>query len=350
MNKPKELVDYSQILSLVENSRSMVDSIKYLKNFTKQLEEADRLYAERLMEQMKEEEEFRIKELAEIAKRDREFVERLQKEQEQAEQTRRTQQKKLTVRKKSHMRNISGASATRPSVSGKRKKVAIDVKLGERIKCHDGIKGIVKFLGFVHFTNVPMVGIIVTDGQGDGDGSWDNHKYFETKPGKGKFCSHPEISHVYRNRASDGKEEKLRYSPPKNNEANSPGSMLGSPVFSIRESQAEDVRPSFTKKQLLTMNTEAQIELAMQLSADTGANFTNDNAYNPSSVPIQEEEFGHSDKNKKKEMYKEREQKRLFREGSVHILNGLLDSIDDEQQKKQVFDQFVRNRSVALAE
>jgi len=368
-----------------EKITSMANSIAYLKNFTKQLEQADRLYAERLQEEMEHEEQLRIRELAEIAKRDREFVERLQEESKKAEETRKTQQKQLLVSKrKKHMRNLSGQSACRASVSGKRKKVAIDVKVGERIKCHDGVKGVVKFMDFVHFTNVPMIGIIVIDGEGDCDGSWDNHTYFQTKPGKGRFCSHPEISHVYRHRASDGKEEKLRYSPnpqsPQVKQFIDDGipamdSNYNSPGLSIIRTTEKN--EAFTEKALLKMNTDAQIELAMQLSANTGQNFTNSSAWAPdsSAVPVKQtnQVSGHNPASsspnppirselgwdqpgfnevqvEKKKMYRRKEENRLFREGSVQILNGLLDSIDDEDQKKQVFDQFVRNRSVALAE
>merc|ERR1712141_971866 len=91
-----------------------------------------------------------------------------------------------------------------------------------------------------------MVGIEVIEGEGgDNDGSKNGQRYFRCPPGTGLFVTLQEISHVYKIRQKDGREEKQRFSA---------NEFVQNCSNSLRESQGsnsstptEPVRQTFTQ-------------------------------------------------------------------------------------------------------
>eukprot|EP00493_Phyllostaurus_siculus_P026951 UN27297 len=125
-----------------------------------------------------------------------------------------------------------------------------------------------------------MVGIeIIGDGKGNTNGTRDGKSYFGCKQNRGRFVSYSQISHVYRRRKKDGKEEKLRFSCHKEVSA----------TLSMEDTTPTQVRPSYTKRELSKMTTEHQIELAMKMSVGNSPiakQFADPDDWNPITVDI----------------------------------------------------------------
>jgi len=337
-----------EVLAAEESGRKKLFDLTtandYLEKFNRQqvkmLEEADHAYAESLYEQEKREQEMRIKEMAEIAKRDeqmaRELAEKL--ECQEKERMARNTQLKISPDRSIRSSSVEPQPTLTKMATARKKKMATHVDLGEQIKLHNGVKGQVRFVGIVHWTNQEMVGIELIDGDvGDTDGSRDGKTYFKCHKKGGMFITYPQISHVYRKRAKDGKLEKCRFS--RNEEvANLSFDEPDSPV-----------RPSYTRKQLVSMSTEAQIQLAMKMSVGGSNSLYKGEFVDPDAWSPMTSDDLKAESEKKKSKYKKKEKDRLMRHASVHILNGILDTIEDENVQQQVFDEFVRDRKASGA-
>eukprot|EP00494_Astrolonche_serrata_P023958 UN24216 len=191
---------------IVEKDKDISNMKNYLMNFNQKqlrlLEEADRAYARNLVEKEKIEEEARLSKLKALEARDKAYVLKLQ---EQMNMERGKNQKLEQRVRDNHARSDTVQSGF--SIRGTRKKIARSVNVGEEIRLHDGRKGVVKFKGHVHFgQRLEMLGLSLTSGNGNCNGTWDGHEYFRTKDGKGLFIQYPQISHVYRKKAN-GKSE-----------------------------------------------------------------------------------------------------------------------------------------------
>jgi hypothetical protein len=103
-------------------------------------------------------------------------------------------------------------------------------------------------------------------------------------------------------------------------------------------------RPTYTRKQLVSMSTEAQIQLAMKMSVGGSKSLYKGDFVDPDAwSPVTSEDLK-AESERKKSKYKKKEKDRLMRHASVHILNGILDTIEDENVQQQVSDEFVRDR------
>jgi len=318
---------------------------EYLEKFNKQqvgmLEEADHAFAESLYEKEKHQHEQEMKKMQEMMKQDEQIARELAEELEKAERDRNKKNEQLNI-SLDRGATMRSASAERPTNTKKKpkKKVASHVDLGEQVKLHNNLKGIARFVGIVHWTKEKMIGIeILGDGKGNTNGSRDGKSYFGCKQNRGRFVSYSQISHVYRRRKKDGKEEKLRFSRHKEVSA----------TLSMEDTTPTQVRPSYTKRELSKMTTEHQIDLAMKMSVGNSpiANqFADPDDWNPITVDIKPTFVPDlkAAQAEKKSKYKSKEKQRLMRHASVQILNQVLDSIDDADAKQMVLDDFVQNR------
>jgi len=337
-----------EVLAAEESGRKKLFGLsaanEYLEKFNRQqvkmLEEADHAFAESLYEQEKREEEMRIKEMAEIAKRDeqmaRELAEKL--ERQENERMARNTQLKISPDRSIRSSSVEPQPALTKMATARKKKMATHVDIGEQIKLHNGLKGQVRFVGIVHWTKKEMVGIELTDGDvGDTNGKKDGKTYFKCHNNGGMFITYPQISHVYRKRAKDGKLEKCRFSQHEE---------VANLSFDEPDSPT---RPTYTRKQLVSMSTEAQIQLAMKMSVGGSKSLYKGDFVDPDAwSPVTSEDLK-AESERKKSKYKKKEKDRLMRHASVHILNGILDTIEDENVQQQVFDEFVRDRKVSGA-
>merc|ERR1712224_960872 len=103
------------------------------------------------------------------------------------------------------MRKLSNSATIRTTArtAGRKKKMATSLNVGETVKLHKGLKGVVKFIGQVHFMKTEMVGLELLEGVGDTNGKKGGRTYFKCADKKGKFVTFSEVSHVYKNRAKD---------------------------------------------------------------------------------------------------------------------------------------------------
>lgn len=340
-----------QIREKMENVQDLQQSLAYLENFNKNqmkmLEEADHAYAQTVYER----EQLRLRELNEQEARDAEIARRFQEEMDNRAKQREEMNKKLNIEQR-HFRsssmddsgNPSGRSTTvrnNDTIRGtqRKKKFASTVNVGEKLKLHNNMKGVVRFTGEVHFMKSFMVGIEVIEGQGDNDGSKNGQRYFQCAPGTGKFVTLQEISHVYKIRQKDGREEKQRFSA---------NEFVQNCSNSLRESQGSNsstpTRQTFTRRELERLTTDAQIEIAMKMSQ--GSSSSDLTFEQPPARQMMAPHGGNSRKAK----YKRAEQDRLMRHASVQILNELIDAIDNEDQKQMVLNDFVKNRASEIFE
>jgi len=108
-----------------------------------------------------------MKKMQEIMKRDEQIARELAEELEQAERDRNKKNEQLNI-SLDRGATMRSASAERPTNTKKKpkKKVASHLDLGEQVKLHNNLKGIVRFVGIVHWTKEEMVGIeILGDGK-----------------------------------------------------------------------------------------------------------------------------------------------------------------------------------------
>jgi len=330
-----------QIVEKMENMQNMQSSMEYLKRFQKQqmemFEAADRAYAQKVFE----EEELKLNQI--MSKRreqealDAELARKYNEELNERAQKREEMNQKLNIQR--HIRSSSVEDSdglVRKSTvrSTGRKKFASTVNVGERVKLHNGFKGVARFVGQVHFMKKTMVGLELTDGEGDNDGSKNGQRYFNCNPGVGKFVTFEEISHVYKIRKDNGKEEKQRF---RNNQQvnEAMGNIDSSDTFTSSPTQQ-----TYTQRQLDRMTTDAQIEILMQMSQAPARNQVQP-ARRHQDIRISKSNTQRS----RKEKFRRTENQRLMREASVQILNELIDAIDSEDQKQMVLNDFVRNRS-----
>merc|ERR1719361_2775502 len=240
----------------------MQNSLAYLENFNKtqleMLEAADHAFAKALFEQEQRQQTMRLQELKQREQEDLELAKKWQQEYETRASARKQVKQNLNIQPLPvHSRTPSVDSNRGSTVRGtRRKKFANTIALEEKVKLHNGMKGYVKFQGHAHFNpSQIMVGIHLIDGEGDCDGTKRGYTYFQCPPKRGKFVTLSEVSHVYRPRPKDGKEEKLRFSHK---------DYVNQTL--LEEGQPSEIRPSYTRREISMMTTEAQIQLAIQQS------------------------------------------------------------------------------------
>lgn len=358
----------------IKEVENLENSMNYLKQFNAQqmsmLEEADRAFAIKLQQEEEESEIVRLRDLEEQNRKDEELARQMAEEFANNTQLRDEKRKELEFPEPQidfPERTSTIRSTAMSNASGKpRKKFADHVNVGEKIKLHSNEKGIVKFKGAVHWSEQEMVGLEMTDGsKGTNSGKRDGYLYFKVSPNMGKFVAYGQISHVYRNREKDGKEEKLRFNNREyldevsgfmnmnNNMQPKPKQLISHQPQRPPPQQKPSAKPIMDKKVLERMTTEAQIEIAMQNSLRSANQFIRE-APALYGVNTQSKHGQNSSRPRsnaiKKEMYKQKENKRLMRNASVKILNEVLDAIDDEEQKTEVINKFVNDRKAVFYE